>query len=336
MEKKHTLSRLISLATILLLTTSTISLLDGLDRHLELLSHFKNQYLYASIILFLCCLFLKKTSSTLLAFLAFIMNIHFVLPFYFSESDSAPHEYSEDLKIILSNVYTHNRDYQKLINLVLKEMPDILVLQEIDQKWMKNINLLYTHYPYQVIETRSDSFGIAILSKLPPINASVAYWGKTNIPSIESQFKIGDHTFYLLATHPVPPISANYYSMRNAQLSDMVARAREIDDPKLIIGDLNITPWSSDYNPLEKDTGMKNARHGFGTLPTWPAKLLPLMIPIDHLLVSNDFHVKHLSTGPYIGSDHLPLISTLHLKNINLNTANYKKEIDDDKGRNGT
>jgi len=40
-----------------------------------------------------------------------------------------------------------------------------------------------------------------------------------------------------------------------------------------------------------------------------------LMIPIDHCMVSSDIRVVSAQTGERIGSDHLPLIVELEMKN---------------------
>ena len=77
---------------------------------------------------------------------------------------------------------------------------------------------------------------------------------------------------------------------------------------RIVMGDLNITPWSPFYVPLEEEAGMTNAANGRGYLPTWPAGLDLLKIPIDHMLVSEGVTVQQFRTGEENGSDHLPII----------------------------
>jgi endonuclease/exonuclease/phosphatase (EEP) superfamily protein YafD len=79
----------------------------------------------------------------------------------------------------------------------------------------------------------------------------------------------------------------------------------------IIAGDLNLSPWSPYYARLVRETGLADIRKGFGLLPTWPTHLRPMMIPIDHCLVSPDISVSRVRTGEHIGSDHLPLIVDL-------------------------
>ena len=87
----------------------------------------------------------------------------------------------------------------------------------------------------------------------------------------------------------------------------------DIEGPKLLIGDLNISMWSHLYDDFETATGMTNTRRGFGAIPTWPQQLPFGRIPIDHCLVSTHFAVVDTRRGPAIGSDHLPLIVDLSL-----------------------
>jgi endonuclease/exonuclease/phosphatase (EEP) superfamily protein YafD len=97
--------------------------------------------------------------------------------------------------------------------------------------------------------------------------------------------------------------------MRNAQLEGLSAVLRDDGNrARILVADLNITPWSPRYDVIESQTGLRNAARSLGYLGTWPASPALLRIPIDHCLVSDSFAVQHVEVGPDIGSDHLPLI----------------------------
>ena len=64
---------------------------------------------------------------------------------------------------------------------------------------------------------------------------------------------------------------------------------------------------------LARDLALVNGRREHGVMGSYPA-WLPfgiLRLPIDHLLASRDFTVIGARLGPDIGSDHLPLVTTL-------------------------
>jgi endonuclease/exonuclease/phosphatase family metal-dependent hydrolase len=97
-----------------------------------------------------------------------------------------------------------------------------------------------------------------------------------------------------------------------------------VNNPVVIAGDLNITMWSPYYKRFISKTGLRNARQGFGILPSWPvkttyphySKIPPFMswlisIPIDHCLISPELKVSKIRTGANVNSDHLPLIIDL-------------------------
>ncbi len=313
MKKSISIFGLVEVSAVGLLIVSIASLFDGLSRYFELLSHFKNLYLYCALLLLICTIFYKNVRLAVFALISVFINSFFVLPIYLESEYNSVNGNRHEIKVLLSNVYTGNQEHEKLIRYVLQEDPDIVVLQEIDTNWAVNISELLRHYPYSLLEPRDDNFGIAVLSKIKTLQQDIVYWGELDIPSIQSHFEVGDKSFHLFATHPVPPISEVNYRFRNAQLASVAARAKQISTAKLVVGDLNITSWSSDYKQLQSGTGLRNARQGFGVLATWPVQIPFLRIPIDHVLVSKEFAVQSIATGPDIGSDHLPLVAVLRL-----------------------
>ena len=83
---------------------------------------------------------------------------------------------------------------------------------------------------------------------------------------------------------------------------------KELNQPAVLLGDLNITPWSPYFKDFIQVTGLQESRKGLGLYPTWPTWLPPLRIPIDHSLISIGITVQAFSLGHDIGSDHFPVI----------------------------
>ena len=78
--------------------------------------------------------------------------------------------------------------------------------------------------------------------------------------------------------------------------------------PVLLLGDMNLTPWSPAFADLLQQTGLRDGRLGFGLLPTWPARWGVLGIPIDHALISPAVTIHQMEIGRDVGSDHRPLV----------------------------
>jgi len=48
----------------------------------------------------------------------------------------------KSIKLFHSNVLTSNTQYLELINQVYREEPDVVILQDIDKSWIKNLTLI--------------------------------------------------------------------------------------------------------------------------------------------------------------------------------------------------
>ncbi len=85
--------------------------------------------------------------------------------------------------------------------------------------------------------------------------------------------------------------------------------AAEVPGPVVLVGDLNTAPWSRAVRDFLQTSGMQDSSLSLGLTPTWPAYLPPpLRIPLDQCYTGNGCRAVRKETGPFIGSDHLPLL----------------------------
>ena len=276
---------------------------------LELTSHFQAHYLFA---LALCCLGLLLFCDwrwSLVAGTGVIIAGIAVVPWYFGRPGTPPG--GTPLRILLSNVYTPNTQSGPVLELTRTERIDVAVLQEIDDRWLRDLEPMRELLPYKHALPRADNFGIGVWSRLPFSEVRELESELAEVPSISGLLDVGGRRVMIIATHPVPPGSSDGAKARNAQLAELAAIAAGSSAPVILIGDLNVTMWSPFYRRFEKVSGLRNARKGFGILPSWPAQLCGLGIPLDHCLVSPTLHVTNVRHGSPVGSDHLPLIVEL-------------------------
>ncbi len=278
---------------------------------LELFSHFRVQYAGCALLGAAALLLLRDRRGALLAFVALGVNAWHVLPWYFGRPQPAPAQ-GATLKIFFSNVYTGNLESRRLLDVIASENPDIVVLEEIDRRWVGELSDLFHNYPASKAVPRSDNFGIGMWARLPATITEITLPGDV-VPSLSAQMDWRGNEIALLAAHPVPPVQSAMFRLRNAQLGAIANWARAATHPCVVIGDLNVSLWSPYHARLVQESGLQNARQGFGVLPTWPTHTRMMMIPLDHCLVSPNVGVHQIRVGPHIGSDHLPLIVELRL-----------------------
>jgi endonuclease/exonuclease/phosphatase (EEP) superfamily protein YafD len=325
---KQSIKRLIPFWLLLgIIAMSLLSLVSFVSGNLvlELLSHFKFQYLGLSFLLFCCLAITRKKSLILIGLFCLALNLTEIANWYIPEAGFI-NSYTGNLRILSSNVNIKNSNYSKVISFVRKERPDIAIIMEVNEAWIKQLESITELLPYSVTSTKSnpDKLGIAVYSKLPLEKTSVKFFGTSTNPSILGDLKINGSVVSLIATHPPPPFKPALFQVRNQHLDEMSQYIQQLKNPVVMAGDLNITMWSPYYRKFVKETKLRNSRKGFGVLPSWPrkasyshySKIPPLLsfllsIPIDHCLISPEIKVSNIRTGVNVNSDHLPLIIDL-------------------------
>lgn len=294
------------------LLTIVFSLLTGLGlayQSIELFSHFRLQYFTAGILLLAIFVCLEQFAYAGALAAISLFNAALILPWYTAATSSVD---GTPITLIHANVHSSNTDYESLIRFIQKENPDIFFLQEVTEQWLTATSPLKHDYPYHYAEPRSGHFGIAAFSKLPFDAIKHIDSPPLGHPTILATVTFAGEPISLISTHPSIPVSPALYKSRNEQLASIADLANELPGKVVLMGDFNASIWDQRLRTLEIDSGLKNARSGFGILPTWPTYFAPAMIPIDHVLVSEKITVSDIRTGENIGSDHLPLIVTLN------------------------
>ncbi|MDH3336956.1 MAG: endonuclease/exonuclease/phosphatase family protein [Gammaproteobacteria bacterium] len=303
---------LLQAAAVVTTLFSLATLPNSLHRHLELFSHFRLQYLLVSLLLCLSFIALRSRAWAGLMLVITAINTVPVAPWYLAETRTHA-ETDPRIELLLANVHSRNANTRALIELIETEQPDLVFLQEATDRWVVAMNVLQTRYPHRYSIARDDNFGIAVYARQPLLGVEKLDSPPYGFPSLVLRQSVAGRIVTLVTTHPIPPLGKDGFDARNEQLASIAEVITSIAGPRLLVGDLNTTMWGHHYDLLERATGLRNARHGIGIVPTWPRQLPFAMIPIDHCLVSEDFAVVDIDSGPSIGSDHLPLTVTLAL-----------------------
>ena len=301
---------LLQAAAVVTVVCSLVTLVPSDHFALQLFVHFRLQYFVASGLLLIVFAALWEPRYALVMLLAGALNASFVLPWYL---DVQPTRDGTPLKLLLANVLASNGEHERLLDLIEAEQPDIIVLLEVSPHWEEPLRVLDETYPFNIVEPRNHQFGIALFSKRPLTSAASVDSEPFGHATLLATLDIDGRSVQFVATHPMIPLGTRNYDARNEQLDGVASLLQKAGGPRILIADLNATMWDSHYRALENRTWLRNVRRGFGLVPTWPTFLPLVMIPIDHVLVSEDIGVAEVRAGARIGSDHLPLVVSLSL-----------------------
>lgn len=291
----------------LLLTAS--SYLGGRYWPLELLTHFRFQFAAGAFVLLVAGIFRRRRGSSLAALLVAVANLIPVLPYVMPGALDGG-EGPQPVRIMSANVNYRNSNYSALQAQVESENPDILGLVEVDASWVQGLSGLVAKYPHRLLRPEDGAYGLALYSRFPlREQVTSPYVEAGTQTAISVDVAVDNGRFTLMLTHLMAPTTAAKAASRNRQIAKIVEMVQSGDGrERIVMGDLNITPWSPFYAPLEQEAGLTNAATGRGYSPTWPAGFDPLKIPIDHMLLSEGIAVRQFRTGAENGSDHLPII----------------------------
>lgn len=237
------------------------------------------------------------------------VNLALIAPLYWPVS-AAPIK-AHELRVVSLNVHARSTAYEQVIQFIRDVQPDVVLFVEVDRDWDQALTALKDELPHSKSWPQDDSFGLALYSRLPLVDTKFVPVGTFGIQAVTATVDVEGVPLHIIGGHPLPPVSPTYLAERNRQLSDLAVLAAKAGRPTILLGDFNVTSWSSFFGDLVRESNLRDSREGFGVQASWPADRWPLRIPIDHCLVSPEIHILDRRLGPNIGSDHLPVIVEL-------------------------
>lgn len=217
------------------------------------------------------------------------------------------------ISLMNANVLLSNQEFGRLLELVERRKPDVLLLLEPGFAWQQAITPLYAGYPFRLSAPLPNTYGLILLSRLP-MEGRIEYLLQPGVPSARVRLRLaGGEQVNLHALHPEPPWPGDDSGERDAELVTVGKRVRDEGRAAIVIGDLNDVAWSRTSGLFRRAGGMLDPRVGRGFYPTFNANYPLLRWPLDHLFVSPHFKVMELELLPDIGSDHLPIFFRLCL-----------------------
>ena len=224
---------------------------------------------------------------------------------------------SRQIKILVFNVWQKNEQYQKVSDFLMDEKADIVFLLETNQPWYHGLKSVIHEYPHVITSITNDTYGLILMSKLDVQDQQVNHIITDNIPSMEMRFIKNGKEIMLYGLHPKPPIIGEsiYSSKKDKEFQKIASRINENSEllGHLAIGDYNEVSWGRTFKSFWKSANLKDPRRGRFFKPTFPS-YLPIRVPLDHVLCSNDFEFVNFEVKDNLGSDHFPIVVTLQQK----------------------
>ncbi|MDF7818474.1 hypothetical protein P1X15_12745 [Runella sp. MFBS21] len=305
------LNKALFLVVWMVVVASLLGFLGWYSRWLDHFASFRVQYFLLSLGVSLWFLgrylYQKKRRDAfylLPALFSLGLNGWFVMPWLdYAKANSTT---TADFRIYHANILYKNKDYALITNRILSNKPLFISINEATPTFIRHLDsTLGKQYPYGFDVLAKANTRVVIRSQVPVVLDTVVAFSTKGMMRLTTQVRGKPLT--IIACHAYNPLWKEDFLIRNQQLKQMAEIIKREKNPTMIIGDLNVTPWSVFYESFIADTRLMNSRQGFGVQPTWPTSFLPLRIPIDHCLTNSLLETTSFRIEKPTKSDHLPL-----------------------------
>jgi endonuclease/exonuclease/phosphatase (EEP) superfamily protein YafD len=235
------------------------------------------------------------------------LQVSWMAPFFIPDKRPAT---TEPFTVFSLNMYQGQADPRQVAQAAAA---DVVILLEATPSALRALKGFHwdARFPYSVGDVADGVSGTVIFSRFPLSDS--ASLPPTSFQQYVTTAKApGINGLRIIAAHPCNPYCGHgLWASEHAVLQSSVEE--NLDQPLMVVGDFNAV---DDHGPMRalRRAGMESATDivGAGWLPTYPAnRLLPPLLPIDHVLINDKLTASSISTVHIDGTDHLGLVATV-------------------------
>jgi len=230
-----------------------------------------------------------------------------------------------DLRVVQFNAFKENASPDLAAAWILRQRPDVVVLEEAAEQGGRVREALGRAYPYAtdcvggrtncstVILSRSAALRSGGLARADPEN-------RRGLSAAWAQFAWRGESLTVVGVHMGRPWPFGDQGWQIGELARFLGGADR--NRVVMVGDFNQTPWTFTMKRQDRQLGLRRVT---GEQATWPVRNVfpaslgvavrtPPALAIDHVYLGSCWYRREIRRGPWIGSDHLPLVADLNRK----------------------
>jgi endonuclease/exonuclease/phosphatase (EEP) superfamily protein YafD len=258
-------------------------------------------YWIVSVIMIGCFFKTRQTLKMLSAMAVFVISLTVLVS---SNKNPDINRFNSHFKMYYHNVHSSNRSSKELLSAIKKTDAEIISLVEMTPSLDEEIRNGLSDHSNIYSLPRDDQFGVSIYSKYPFDVLNV--YGHEGIP-LYVKFYLKDFKTTIYLVHLIPPMWREAWNIQKETLFSMIDDIhKNKNEPYLVVGDFNMTPWSTLYQIfLEQLNPLYSTSESYSE-GTWPAFMPQILsLPIDHVFSNRKF-IKSIEGAS--GSDHRALV----------------------------
>jgi endonuclease/exonuclease/phosphatase (EEP) superfamily protein YafD len=240
-----------------------------------------------------------------------IMLVLSQVPLYLGTASAASG--STPLTVMTLNMRYGGADPGAVVSAVRDRHVDVLATEEMTPEAVDALHRagISDLLPYEDLKPAGGASGNGVWSRFPLTHVHTPY--AFGHPPVSTMLDYHGRPIFFAAVHPVSPYPSNAAEW-SAEMERIATWLHDVDGLAVVAGDFNATRDHKQFRDvLDEGFADSATQAGAGWQPTFPAnrRRVPMLVPIDHVLVHGGIVATAVDRLVIPGSDHAAIIATL-------------------------